>query len=152
MKSSEVEGRMRERLAAAGVDFDAPRPEDVPATWDIVLELARERVTDANLAEYDDADMLLAQYGTYDWGEGAYFEVDLARQFVYTLEDGEQGWMAQLRCVFRYEPSPYLRELGDGSLWSIDLELDDFASKFRAMPGFQVTDRPVRLEISLDDV
>jgi hypothetical protein len=143
---------MRERLAAAGVDIDAPKPEDVPVTWDIVLALARERVTDRNLATYDDADMLLAQYGTYDWGQGAYFEADLTRQFIYTLEDGEQGWMAQLQCAFRYEPTPHLRALGDGNLWSMDLELDDFASKFRALPGFQVTDRPLRLEISLGDV
>jgi hypothetical protein len=143
---------MRERLAAAGVDVDAPTAADAPATWDIVLDLARERVTDGNLAGYDDADMLLAQYGTYNWGQGAFFEVDLTRQFIYVLDDGEQGWMAQLRCAFLYEPTPALRDLGDGNLWSMDLALDEFAAQVRAMPGFQVADEPLRLEISLGDV
>jgi hypothetical protein len=152
MESSQVEGRMRERLAAAGVDIDAPAADDVAVTWDIVIDLARERVSDGNLDRGSDGDMLLAQYGTYDWGAGALFQADLTRQFIFNLDDGEYGWMAQLQCTFYYEPTPFLRELADDNLWSSGLDLDEFTATFRAMPGFQVTDRPLRLEISLGDV
>jgi len=30
-----------------------------------------------------DGDMLLFQWGTYDWGDGDHFEFDITRQFVF---------------------------------------------------------------------
>jgi hypothetical protein len=49
-----------------------------------------------------DRDMLLFQWGTYDWGKGPAFEVDITRQLIRTDTREKEIW--QLRLVFRYEP------------------------------------------------
>lgn len=87
----------------------------------------------------DDADMLLFQYGVYDWGKGAHFEVDFVRQFIVGIETDDHQ-MEQLHLTFFFEP-----ELGKSlerfSLWSIDCsDLDDFADRVRESPGFQLAE------------
>jgi hypothetical protein len=86
-------------------------------------------------------DMLLFQWGTYDWGEGKHFSVDLTRQLIFhvptedelaedepaedeTAED-EDFW--QLSLTFEFEPIDQLRALGRGNKWCDSLtELDEF--------------------------
>ena len=77
--------------------------------------------------EEEDGDMLLFQYGTYDWGDGRTFEIDVTRQFmdlhhVFEDEDDEedgdgQATMSQLHLTFHFAPSAELDALGAGNKW-----------------------------------
>lgn len=68
----------------------------------------------SGLSQEADADMLLFQYGCYDWGDGEFFQIGLTRQFI---ERGQDGDLGQLVANFRYEPNRELRALGDGHAW-----------------------------------
>jgi hypothetical protein len=151
VRSDEAEGRLRERLVAAGVDADAPSRADLARTWDVWRRFAAEPVEDADPRE-EDGDGVLAQYGVYDWGEGERYELDLTRQFSFSDEDGEYSHMAQLSCTFRFAPTPELQALTAASLWSFGMAVDDFFAQALAMPGFRVDADPVALEIAYSDV
>jgi hypothetical protein len=62
-----------------------------------------------------DSDMLLFQFGVYDWGNGEHFEFDLTRQFIED-EKGEQA-ISQLGCRTIYDPAPALRSIGSAHQW-----------------------------------
>lgn len=77
-----------------------------------------QRPTDA--VENQDGDMLLFQWGTYDWGDGANFTLNLTRQLIYP--DGEfdqEIW--QMGLTYNYEPSAALDALKSGHRWCHDL-------------------------------
>jgi hypothetical protein len=61
-------------------------------------------------------DMLLYQWGTYDWSKGRHFELNITRQFI---EDGLQDddAISQLSFTFHFDPTAELDRLGDGSRW-----------------------------------
>ena len=65
------------------------------------------RFDDVDLAA--DGDMLLYQWGTYDWGRGASFEFDITRQLI--LGAGEDEDISS--CLSR---SSFSRQLRSGSL------------------------------------
>jgi hypothetical protein len=104
VRSEEAEHRLRELLARAGVDIDAPTAEDVDRTWEVVRTFAAEPCEDADPVD-EDGDGILAQYGVYDWGQGEHFELDMTRQFSFSDDDGEYDHMAQLQCTFRFGPT-----------------------------------------------
>src|SRR5678815_803153 len=54
-----------------------------------------------------DGDMLLFQWGTYDWGKGQHFELDITRQLVPGPGEDEDIW--QLQLTFRFAPEATLR-------------------------------------------
>ena len=61
-------------------------------------------------------DMLLFQWGTYDWGSGRHFELNITRQFVEAdLQDDDA--ISQLSLTFRFEPTAERDALGDGNRW-----------------------------------
>jgi hypothetical protein len=63
-----------------------------------------------------DGDMLLFQWGTFDWGKGEHFEVEICRQFRdAVLQD--DGAMSQLRLVFYFTPTEDLARLKHGERW-----------------------------------
>ena len=70
-----------------------------------------------------DGDMLLFQWGVYDWGEGEMFEFNITRQFMFPMvfeEDGEKWeedsiWQLSLTC--KCVPSESLRNLGANNRW-----------------------------------
>ena len=72
-----------------------------------------ERVSDCRLE--DDEDMLLYQWGTYDWGEGRWFELNITRQFI--SEDDEDEGVFQLSVTAKYSPTPELEALRSGNRW-----------------------------------
>jgi hypothetical protein len=67
-------------------------------------------------AEDPDCDMLLFQWGTYDFGEGRYFNLNLTRQFILDGAEDDEG-IFQLGFTFLYTPSPALEALRDGNRW-----------------------------------
>ncbi|WP_397472050.1 hypothetical protein [Rheinheimera sp.] len=69
-----------------------------------------------NCTEADD-DMLLFQWGTFDWGEGKFFELDLTRQ----LTDKEaNGDVVQLCCTLKFQSNSATDYLGEGNFWCND--------------------------------
>ena len=69
----------------------------------------------------EDGDMLLFQWGVYDWGKGPSFELDLTRQAIALIPaDDEYEWeeqdIRQLCCTFYYLPEPF-RSIEEGNRW-----------------------------------
>jgi hypothetical protein len=99
-----------------------------------------------------DQDMLLFQWGTYDWGEGEHFELDLVRQIMIPDEEDDDAiW--QLHLTYRYPASADLSLVGSGNRWCASLgEADDFVRfVFSAPPVVRVlTLPPARPEISYE--
>jgi hypothetical protein len=155
MLSDDAPDRLRALLRAAGVNLHSPSADDVQRTWNVMQAFAAEPVEDAEPRD-EDGDGILAQYGTYDWGDGEHFELDMTRQFSFADEDGEYSHMAQLQCTFQFEPTDELRALGDENLWSFELPLDEFFEQALAMPGFRgIRDldvTPLRLVVDYNDV
>jgi hypothetical protein len=89
---------------------------DVPLTG-ISMMLSFYREVRADQVEIEqDGDMLLFQWGTYDWGQGPHFEVDILRQLSLSEEgDDEDIW--QLHLTYRVAPTSDLSRLGSGNQW-----------------------------------
>jgi hypothetical protein len=51
------------------------------------LTLFQEIKVKGIVSDDEDGDMLLFQYGTYDWGNGKFFEFNITRQFIKVNED-----------------------------------------------------------------
>ncbi len=97
-----------------------------------------------------DGDMLLFQWGTFDWGSGAQFELDITRQFIeQELQDDDA--ISQLSLTFRFAPTPERKILGDGNRWcGGPTELQEFRAFTFSSPAFiAVADlQAVAVEIS----
>lgn len=90
----------------------------------VMLDFYRnERAEDCILEE--DGDMLLYQWGTYDWGQGRWFAFNITRQFIPS--GGKDDDIFQLSVTAMYTPSPELDAMKSGNRWcgSLD-ELDSF--------------------------
>jgi hypothetical protein len=61
-------------------------------------------------------DMLLYQWGIYDWGRGKFFELNITRQFIETAPEDDDA-MSQLSLTFKFEPTPELAEIEAGNSW-----------------------------------
>jgi hypothetical protein len=82
-------------------------------------------------------DMLLFEWGTYNWGEGESFELCISRQFTETGTEGEPE-ISQLRLVFKYAPNSQLAAFGQGNHWcNSRVELSEFAKYIQASPPFR---------------
>lgn len=64
----------------------------------------------------ESGDMLLFQWGTYDWGTGRHFGLNITRQFIEASRQDDDA-ISQLSLTFRFDPSAELEALGDGSRW-----------------------------------
>jgi hypothetical protein len=122
---------------------DLPKPADAQRLFEAFLAdrglrlqsmVAREGVDAvldffrAQRFEFQGADWLLYQYGTYDRGSGRYFNFDLTRQFAVDQDwdddaeepgddayDGEGMW--QLSLTFFYPTAPALDDLSHDARW-----------------------------------
>jgi hypothetical protein len=103
-----------------------PQVRESPARlFEAVLRLYEtDRIDGTSVAE--DGDMLLFQWGSYDWGNGRLFELDLTRQAVPSGE--EDPPILQLGCTYRYDPEPF-EGVEAGNRWcSSPAEVDAFRS------------------------
>lgn len=62
------------------------------------------------------SDMLLYQWGVFDFGKGEFFEFDLTRQFISEGQSGD-GAFSQFRCTAYFEPSAELRSIPQSNRW-----------------------------------
>lgn len=89
-------------------------PRTPRAGFETMLSFYRDvRADDVDLES--DGDMLLFQWGTYDWGNGPMFEVDLTRQLIRGTGEDDEIW--QLHLTYRFAPSAALQAIGKGDRW-----------------------------------
>jgi hypothetical protein len=97
----------------------------------------------------EDGDMLLYQWGCYDWGEGEWFQFDITRQFIDGQHEDED--IRQLSLTFKFSPTESLRKLKDGSRWchSPD-EIDAFRSYIELSSAYKAISKATPAEVSLE--
>jgi hypothetical protein len=100
------------RLRARGIELPGASTD---AGFSEAFAFYRE-VRPAGCAKELDGDMLLYQWGTYDWGQGRFFNLDLTRQFILEGAEDDEG-IFQLAFKFLYPPSSALDALKDGNRW-----------------------------------
>lgn len=97
-----------------------------------------------------DGDMLLFQWGTYDWGEGKNFELDVARQFI----DREKDEPKQLHILMKFPPSETTKALGDGNEWcEAPKHVDAFVRFIRSCNAYLAlqSQPPASVEIDFEE-
>jgi len=111
MKPHMAKTRFVERLEAAELSLATLTPvAGIEAMLDYYAE---ERVDGCILKR--DGDMLLFQWGVYDWGIGAAFEVDITRQLIDRSDKETEP--QQLSLTFRFDPAAYPEGLKAGNRW-----------------------------------
>ena len=111
MKPNFAKRALLTRIEQAGRSLGTLTPSDgVDLMTDFYLE-ERAEACDVD----SDGDMLLYQWGTYDWGEGESFEFDITRQLI--AGDGDDEDIFQLSLTFQFRPTAALRQLGSGDRW-----------------------------------
>jgi hypothetical protein len=104
------------------------------------LFYSSERADDCDVAA--DGDMLLFQWGTYDWGHGRHFEFDITRQFIPGLPSvnppRESDFpIRQLSWTLVFGPTAELAALGRGNRWCHRPQLlPEFVNEVSGLPAF----------------
>ena len=132
----EVEQEYRKKIQET---FDHEGSLTATAMVELMVNLSQElKVENISDNEDPDSDMLLYQYGTYDWGDelGKHFSFDITRQFIEPEEDEPY----QLSFVLIYDPEPF-RKLGSYDCWSRDFsDMESFISCIKTTDGFKLAD------------
>jgi hypothetical protein len=134
MKSDAAEAEFEKVLAQRALDRTRLTAEQgVPA----MLAFYRDERAEGCRFERD-ADMLLYEWGTYNWGRGEFFDLSITRQLIHD-STGEDENIWQLGLTFKFSPTPPLRALGKDNRWCHDLgELEEFERFLRASQAFQL--------------
>ena len=105
-----------------------------------------------NSDEDKEADMLLFQYGVYNWGgeKGEHFSFDITRQFIKPNDDEPY----QLRFTLIFDPEDF-RDSDKYNCWSADFDsLDKWIEHIKSTKGYGLAkDKTIRLcEINYSQV
>lgn len=150
MKPSQAKKHFEKRIESAGVSRQSLTPG---RGISLMLEFYRGQRADGCALD-DDGDMLLFQWGTYDFGDGESFQLGITRQFIVADAEGDDA-ISQLSLTFHYQPSPTLAKLGRGERWcATPSELDAF-EKFivRSQACRSVADaKPAKIALAYDAV
>lgn len=127
MRARKAKYEFKRFLKRQGNKVQALSPAD---GVDTMLEFYRDvRADDCDLAS--DGDMMLFQWGTYDWGQGEHFSFDITRQLISGPGEDEDIW--QLSLTFVFMPDTTLRALGSGNRWcESPQQLEEFGAFVRA--------------------
>jgi hypothetical protein len=144
-----------ETAATEFVEFMARRAlvrADLTAQQGVPAMLAYYKEERAEgLSFENDADMLLYEWGTYDWGRGEFFELGITRQLI--LNDGDDEDIRQLRLTFAFSPTNALRDLRSGNRWCANLgELAEFESFIRTSAAYRAIAaiRPAMMDLQFE--
>ena len=131
---SEVENEYRKKVKEA--------LENKKMTAALLVELSSslfQELKVRDLSDAEDGDMVLYQYGTYDWGNefGKHFSFDITRQFI-SPEDDEPY---QLHFVLIYDPEQF-EGLRGYNCWNTDFaDFESFIAHIKATDGFKLADK-----------
>lgn len=143
VKINSVKSEFLERLKGHPLKALTP-PEGIHLMLNFYLE---ERVEEGDLDA--DGDMLLYQWGTYDWGKGETFELDITRQLI--SGDGEDDDIFQLSLTFKFQPTESLRQLGEGNRWcNRQEEVEEFQAFVSDSPAFLAVEGKEPFEVQVE--
>ena len=148
MRPNDAQSEFQDRLDRSGLIRNTLTPKSGISA---MLAFYREERAQGCPLE-DDGDMLLYQWGTYNWGQGEWFELNITRQLI-SGESGDDEDIWQLLLTFKYKPTSNLRELGSKNRWCEKPdELPAFESYIKDSDAFQmVADvRPDALELAYE--
>jgi hypothetical protein len=133
-------------LLERGCSVDTVEPR--AAALALIDWYTEARVEDAAAVDHD-GDMLLLQWGTYDWGSGRAFEVDITRQLLLAPEEGDDAiW--QLGLTFRYLPDVATGALAKGHQWCYQpSDAAEFSTLVSKHPVLDFTDAAASIERKL---
>ena len=105
-----------------------------------------------SIVDEKDNDMLLFQYGTYDWGDdkGEHFSFEIARQFILNKNND----FYQLRFTLIFDPKDF-KDCDSYERWSRDFTtIDEWANDIKLTEGYKLaTSIPYKsYEISLERI
>jgi hypothetical protein len=113
----------------------------------MLLFYQKDRVDGCPVDEH--GDMLLYQWGTYDWGQGESFEFDITRQFIEG--EPEDDNITQLSLTFRFKPTESMRNIIEGNLWcSSPKEMKSFRSFILGSPAYLAVRHELKGKVSLE--
>lgn len=94
MRPNQAKEKLEERIKQAGTPTsDLTLPQGIQLMLDFYRDV-RTQGCDLD----DDGDMLLFQWGTYDWdGTGPTFQCDITRQFIKAGSEGDDGQTQHLQ-------------------------------------------------------
>ncbi|MCL2169813.1 MAG: hypothetical protein FWB74_07305 [Defluviitaleaceae bacterium] len=136
----DIESKYRSEIEAAG-----------PLTAQTLVELSVRLYEEIKVPEIDDnvyfGDVLLFQYGIYDWRDenGRHFELDITRQFQCPLPDDDEPYQLSFTLIF--DPEPFENagfdscRSGDFDDWNGDM--DDLANHFARIAAAASDPKPV---------
>ena len=121
-------------IAKSGFTISSLTPTDAVR---VMLDFYRLiQIEDIPLEE-SAGDMLLYQWGTYDWGQGRFFQCDITRQFIIADSEGDDGFR-QLSFTCFFQPSPTFDALKSGNRWCHSLDdLVAFETFIRESEAYQ---------------
>lgn len=136
MKTKDAKAEFELFLALSGTTTETLQPSAAIRAMSDFYRL--DRAEDCHLDE--DGDMLLYQWGTYDWGEGRTFQLEFTRQFIENGTEDDDG-ISQLALVLHFSPSPELDALETGNEWCHSLEdLEAFKSHIAASEAYRAVE------------
>jgi hypothetical protein len=134
----------------AGINLDDLSLSDFPR---LLIDYHKD-VEFPDVSRADDGDMLLFQYGTYDWGGGRFFEIDFTRQFYQFFTDTDDHEIIQQRFTFYFDPEKFCH-IASFDIWSNAVaSLAEFEATIVNSQGYQeaVGHCAEKFEISTEDV
>ena len=141
---SDSEAEFREFIATGGGPVASMRANDAVR---FALQFYREvRADDCPLD--DKGDMLLYQWGVYDWGDGETFNFDITRQFILSDSEGDEG-MSQLNFTLHFAPADNLRALKGNRWCHSPAEIDALRNLFETVTHIEQLPLLLRKEWSL---
>ena len=150
MLPSDSSGTLTQFLNDQGLDAESAPLDRVIAAF---LEFYAT-VRAADLSPAPESDMLLFQYGVYDWGAGELFELDIARQFIAAVPNDDDA-ISQLHCTTMFVPTSDLMAIQPWNVWCQDRAgLGEFNEIILSSIGYQgvLRENPVRREIRWEQV
>jgi len=146
MRPQQAKTKLEERIKQSGTSTsDLTLAQGVRLMLDFYRDVRAQGV-DLD----DDGDMLLFQWGTYDWdGTGRTFQCDITRQFIKAGSGGDDS-MTQLSFTFHFQPSPEFEKIAKGNKWcSVPKELKKFEKFITDSEAFKAVSeaRPAKVEI-----
>src|SRR4030095_8848869 len=133
MNVSDAKRELMDRLNAAGRSLPTLTPSDgIEAMLNFYSDVRAEGCL------LDGGDMLLYQWGVFDWGEAKSFELDITRQLIGGEREDED--ILQLSLTFKFEPHRIVQSVGDGNRWCpSSAELESFRSFILSSSPFLAT-------------
>ena len=145
MKVALAKKRLLELITAKAAQLSLLSPAAAIA---LMLEFYRdERADGCEIGK--DGDMLLYQWGSYDWGQGETFDFNITRQFMDA--DGDDEVIRQLSLTFKFAPTGSLRKLADGNRWCNSPDaINDFRKFIESSAAYRTVAEEKPAEVTLE--